>query len=414
VRDNVVVAISADVVESLRAKFSAVLPHLDERQQRLVMAGEARSLGHGGIAAVAGATGVSRSRISQGVAELEAGVPPLGRARRTGGGRKSVTETDPGLLAALLALVEPTRRGDPESALCWTTLSTRNLADELTAAGHKVGSDTVGRLLHEQGFSLQANSKTLEGVSHPDRDAQFSYINDQAADHLAAGDPVISVDSKKKELVGEYKNGGREWRPAGEPAKVKVHDFIDRDLGKANPYGVYDLAADTGWVSVGTDHDTAAFAVETIRRWWNTMGANTYPTASGVLITADGGGSNGSRASLWKTELATLAAQTGLEITVCHLPPGTSKWNKIEHRLFSHISMNWRGRPLTSHEVIVQTIAATTTRAGLSVHAELDTSTYRTGLTIPDSTMKALSESGTLTRHEWRPDWNYSLKPPTN
>ena len=327
VRNNVVVAISADVVESLRAKFSAVLPHLDERQQRLVMAGEARSLGHGGIAAVAGATGVSRSRISQGVAELEAGVPPLGRARRTGGGRKSVTETDPGLLAALLAPVEPTRRGDPESPLCWTTLSTRNLADELTAAGHKVGSDTVGRLLHEHGFSLQANSKTLEGVSHPDRDAQFSYINDQAADHLAAGDPVISVDTKKKELVGEYKNGGREWRPAGEPEKVKVHDFIDRDLGKANPYGVYDLATNTGWVSVGTDHDTAAFAVETIRRWWNTMGANTYPTASRVLITADGGGSNSSRTRLWKTELATLAAQTGLRITVCHLPPGTSKWN---------------------------------------------------------------------------------------
>jgi transposase len=413
VRDNVVVAISADVVESLRAKFSAVLPHLDERQQRLVMAGEARSLGHGGIAAVAGATGVSRSRISQGVAELEAGVPPLGRARRTGGGRKSVTDTDPGLLVALLALVEPTRRGDPESSLCWTTLSTRNLADELTAAGHKVGSDTVGRLLHEQGFSLQANSKTLEGGGHPDRDAQFSYINDQTADHLAAGDPVISVDTKKKELVGEYKNGGREWRPAGEPDKVKVHDFIDRNLGKANPYGVYDLAADTGWVSVGTDHDTAAFAVETIRRWWNTMGANTYPTASRVLITADGGGSNGSRTRLWKTELATLAAQTGLTLTVCHLPPGTSKWNKIEHRLFSHISMNWRGRPLTSHEVIVQTIAATTTRAGLSVHAELDTSDYPTGLTIPDSTMKALSESGTLTRHEWHPEWNYSLKPAT-
>ena len=408
-----VVAISADVVESLRAKFSAVLPHLDERQQRLVMAGEARSLGHGGIAAVAGATGVSRSRISQGVAELEAGVPPLGRARRTGGGRKSVTDTDPGLLVALLALVEPTRRGDPESSLCWTTLSTRNLADELTAAGHKVGSDTVGRLLHEQGFSLQANSKTLEGGGHPDRDAQFSYINDQTADHLAAGDPVISVDTKKKELVGEYKNGGREWRPAGEPDKVKVHDFIDRNLGKANPYGVYDLAADTGWVSVGTDHDTAAFAVETIRRWWNTMGANTYPTASRVLITADGGGSNGSRTRLWKTELATLAAQTGLTLTVCHLPPGTSKWNKIEHRLFSHISMNWRGRPLTSHEVIVQTIAATTTRAGLSVHAELDTSDYPTGLTIPDSTMKALSESGTLTRHEWHPEWNYSLKPAT-
>jgi len=414
VRDTVVVAISVDVVQALRAKFEAVLPHLDERQQRLVMAGEARSLGHGGIAAVAVATGASRSRISLGVTELEAGAPPLGRARRAGGGRKSLTQTDRGLVDALLALVEPTRRGDPESPLCWTTSSTRKLADELTAAGHKVGPDTVARLLREQGFSLQANSKTLEGADHPDRDAQFSYLNDQATDHLNTGDPVISVDTKKKELVGEYKNGGREWRPAGEPEKVKVHDFIDRQLGKANPYGVYDLAADTGWVSVGTDHDTAAFAVETIRRWWNTIGINAYPNASRLLITADGGGSNGSRTRLWKTELATLANQTGLQITVCHLPPGTSKWNKIEHRLFSHISMNWRGRPLISHDVIVQTIAATTTRTGLRVHAELDTSTYPTGLTIPDSTMKALSESGTLTRHEWHPDWNYTLKQPPN
>ena len=413
-RDTVVVAISVDVVQALRAKFEAVLPHLDERQQRLVMAGEARSLGHGGIAAVAVATGASRSRISLGVTELEAGAPPLGRARRAGGGRKSLTQTDRGLVDALLALVEPTRRGDPESPLCWTTSSTRKLADELTAAGHKVGPDTVARLLREQGFSLQANSKTLEGADHPDRDAQFSYLNDQATDHLNTGDPVISVDTKKKELVGEYKNGGREWRPAGEPEKVKVHDFIDRQLGKANPYGVYDLAADTGWVSVGTDHDTAAFAVETIRRWWNTIGINAYPNASRLLITADGGGSNGSRTRLWKTELATLANQTGLQITVCHLPPGTSKWNKIEHRLFSHISMNWRGRPLISHDVIVQTIAATTTRTGLRVHAELDTSTYPTGLTIPDSTMKALSESGTLTRHEWHPDWNYTLKQPPN
>jgi len=410
----VVVAISVDVVQALRAKFEAVLPHLDERQQRLVMAGEARSLGHGGIAAVAVATGASRSRISLGVTELEAGAPPLGRARRAGGGRKSLTQTDRGLVDALLALVEPTRRGDPESPLCWTTSSTRKLADELTAAGHKVGPDTVARLLREQGFSLQANSKTLEGADHPDRDAQFSYLNDQATDHLNTGDPVISVDTKKKELVGEYKNGGREWRPAGEPEKVKVHDFIDRQLGKANPYGVYDLAADTGWVSVGTDHDTAAFADETIRRWWNTIGINAYPNASRLLITADGGGSNGSRTRLWKTELATLANQTGLQITVCHLPPGTSKWNKIEHRLFSHISMNWRGRPLISHDVIVQTIAATTTRTGLRVHAELDTSTYPTGLTIPDSTMKALSESGTLTRHEWHPDWNYTLKQPPN
>ncbi len=407
-------AISVDVVQALRAKFEAVLPHLDERQQRLVMAGEARSLGHGGIAAVAVATGASRSRISLGVTELEAGEAPLGRARRAGGGRKSLTQTDRGLVDALLALVEPTRRGDPESPLCWTTSSTRKLADELTAAGHKVGPDTVARLLREQGFSLQANSKTLEGADHPDRDAQFSYLNDQATDHLNTGDPVISVDTKKKELVGEYKNGGREWRPAGEPEKVKVHDFIDRQLGKANPYGVYDLAADTGWVSVGTDHDTAAFAVETIRRWWNTIGVNAYPNASRLLITADGGGSNGSRTRLWKTELATLTTQTGLQITVCHLPPGTSKWNKIEHRLFSHISMNWRGRPLISHDVIVQTIAATTTRTGLRVHAELDTSTYPTGLTIPDSTMKALSESGTLARHEWHPDWNYTLKKPTN
>jgi len=397
-------AISVDVVQALRAKFEAVLPHLDERQQRLVMAGEARSLGHGGIAAVAVATGASRSRISLGVTELEAGEAPLGRARRAGGGRKSLTQTDRGLVDALLALVEPTRRGDPESPLCWTTSSTRKLADELTAAGHKVGPDTVARLLREQGFSLQANSKTLEGADHPDRDAQFSYLNDQATDHLNTGDPVISVDTKKKELVGEYKNGGREWRPAGEPEKVKVHDFIDRQLGEANPYGVYDLAADTGWVSVGTDHDTAAFAVETIRRWWNTIGINAYPNASRLLITADGGGSNSSRTRLWKTELATLANQTGLQITVCHLPPGTSKWNKIEHRLFSHISMNWRGRPLISHDVILQTIAATTTRTGLRVHAELDTSTYPTGLTIPDSTMKALSESGTLARHEWHPD----------
>ena len=403
--------ISKDVVQALRAKFEAVLPHLDERQQRLVLAGEARSLGHGGIAAVARATGASRSRISLGVAELEAGEAPLGRARRSGGGRKSLTETDPDLITALLALVEPTRRGDPESVLCWTTLSTRKLADELTAAGHKVASDTVARLLHEQDFSLQANSKTLEGASHPDRDAQFSYLNDQATAHLTTSDPVISVDTKKKELVGEYKNNGQEWRPAGNPDKVKVHDFIDKQLGKANPYGVYDLAADTGWVSVGTDHDTSAFAVETIRRWWNTMGTNAYPTASRLLITADGGGSNGSRTRLWKTELADLATELGLTITVCHLPPGTSKWNKIEHRLFSHISMNWRGRPLTSHEVIVQTIAATTTRTGLTVHAELDTGSYPTGIKIPDSTMTALTESGALTRHQWHPDWNYTLTP---
>jgi hypothetical protein len=377
------------------------------------MAGEARSLGHGGIAAVASASGASRSRVSQGVAELEAGEAPLQRVRREGGGRKTLAATDAALIAALLALVEPTRRGDPCSPLCWTTLSTRKLAAELTEAGHRVGADTVARLLREQGFGLQANAKTLEGGQHSDRDAQFSYLNDQAGNHLAAGDPVISVDTKKKELVGQYKNAGAEWRPGGDPEQVKVHDFIDPALGKANPYGVYDLAADTGWVSVGTDHDTAAFAVETIRRWWNSVGSECYPDASRLLITADGGGSNGYRTRLWKTELAALAAQTGLAITVCHLPPGTSKWNKIEHRLFSHISMNWRGRPLTSHDVIVQTIAATTTRTGLNVHAELDTDTYPIGVKIPDSKMTELSDTGALRRHEWHPEWNYTLTSPS-
>jgi hypothetical protein len=407
------VAVDAGVVALLQAKFDAVLPHLDERQQRLVLAGEARSLGHGGIAAVARASGASRSRISAGVAELESGQAPRRRIRREGGGRKSLDATDPALIEALVTLVEPTRRGDPESLLCWTTLSTRKLATELTSAGHRVGADTVARLLREQGFSLQGNATTIEGGQHPDRDAQFCYLNDQAGQHLDAGDPVISVDTKKKELVGPYKNNGKEWRPAGDPEQVKVHDFIDPTQGKANPYGVYDLAADTGWVSVGTDHDTAAFAVATIRRWWQSAAAS-YPNASRLLITADGGGSNGYRTRLWKTELAALAAETGLAITVCHLPPGTSKWNKIEHRLFSHISMNWRGRPLTSHDVIVQSIASTTTRTGLTVHAELDADTYPTGVKIPDAQMKALHDDGTLQPHEWHPEWNYTLTPTRN
>src|SRR5690242_2988407 len=288
------------------------------------MAAEARSLGHGGIAAVACATGASRSRISQGVAELEAGEGALGRVRRRGGGRKALSAIDPGLVGALLGLVEPTRRGDPESPLCWTTCSTRKLAAELTAAGHRVGPDTVARLLHEQGFSLQANAKTIEGGQHPDRDAQFSYLNEQAVEHLAAGDPVISVDTKKKEPVGPYKNAGAEWRPAGQPEPVKVHDFIDPALGKANPYGVYDLGTDTGWVSVGTDHDTAAFAVQTIRRWWQSTATTAYPPATRLLITADGGGSNGDRTRPRKTELAAHAPPPGLAITVSHLPAGTS------------------------------------------------------------------------------------------
>lgn len=404
-------AVAPEVVESLRAKFAAVLPHLDERGQRLVLAGEARSLGHGGIAAVARASGSSRSRVQEGVAELESGAQPLGRVRRPGAGRKPITVTDPGIVGALLNLVEPTRRGDPESALCWTTLSTRRLAAELTASGHPVSAEKVAQLLKAEGFSLQANAKQVEGNQHPDRDAQFSYLNDQAAAHQAAGDPVISVDTKKKELVGDFRNSGAEWRPAGNPERVRVHDFKDPVLGKANPYGVYDITADAGWVSVGTDHDTAAFAVNTIRSWWNTIGTVAYPDAGRLLITADGGGSNGYRTRLWKTELAAFAAETGLEITVCHLPPGTSKWNKIEHRLFSHISMNWRGRPLTSHDVIVNTIAATTTRTGLTVHAVLDQTQYPAGIKIPDQQIQRLTDDGILARHDWHGEWNYTINP---
>ena len=395
----------------LAAKFAAVLPHLDERQRRLVLGAEARALGHGGIKAVAAAAGTSAVTVSRGVAELEAGDEPLRRTRRPGGGRKSVTETDPGVIATLLSLVEPGSRGDPESPLRWTTKSVRRLAEAMSAAGHKVSPPTVAKLLKGEGFSLQANVKTVEGTDHPDRDAQFAYLNDRAADHLAAGDPVISVDAKKKELVGAFKNKGREWQPKGEPEPVRVHDFVDPELGKANPYGVYDVGTNTGWVSVGTDHDTAAFAVNTIATWWRNAGKTLYPDATRLMISADGGGSNGSRTRAWKTELAALAADTGLTITVCHLPPGTSKWNKIEHRLFSHISMNWRGRPLTSHDVIVETIAATTTSTGLTVHAELDDATYPIGVKIPDAVMKSLETDRILTRHEFHGEWNYTLNP---
>lgn len=406
-------AIPAETVEALRAKFEALLPHLDERAVRLTLAAEARSLGYGGIAAVARASGSSRSRVRQGVAELEAGAEPTGRVRRAGAGRKPVTQTDPGVVDALLGLVEPTRRGDPESALCWTTLSLQHLADELTAAGHPVSTWTVANLLRAQGFSLQANSKQIEGRQHPDRDAQFSYLNDQVQDHIAAGDAVISVDTKKKELIGEFRNGGREWHPKGSPRAVNVHDFKDPVLGKVNPYGVYDIAADTGWVSVGVDHDTSQFAVNTIRSWWNTTGRRAYPSASRLLITADGGGSNGYRTRLWKTELAALAAETGLQITVCHLPPGTSKWNKIEHRLFARISINWRARPLTSREVVVNSIGATTTSSGTPVQAVLDTNEYPAGIKIPDDQMRQLEDTRILARHQWHGEWNYTLHPDT-
>jgi len=391
----------------LAAKFAAIFPHLDERQRRLLMGAEARALGHGGIRLVARAAGVREATVSLGVDELDSGAEPLGRARRPGGGRKRAADLDPGLVPALLALVEPEERGDPMSPLRWTTKSTRTLADELTGQGHKVGADTVGDLLRAEGFSLQGNAKTLEGQRHPDRDAQFRYINEQVKAHQGTADPVISVDTKKKELVGEFANAGREWRPKGQPVATRTHDFPGDSAGKAVPYGVYDLTGNTGWVSVGTDHDTAAFAVESIRRWWKAAGGTGYPAARRLLITADAGGSNGYRTRAWKAELAALAVETGLEITVCHFPPGTSKWNKVEHRLFSHITMNWRGRPLTSHEVIVQTIAATTTRTGLRVRAELDTGTYDTGIKISDRQMEALP----LTRHEWHGDWNYTLQP---
>ena len=373
---------------------------------------EAAELGPSGVAVVAEATGVAADTVRRGRKEADGGIGPgAGRSRRAGGGRKRAESHDEELVAAFEALIDPVTRGDPMSPLRWTSKSIRALTAALRKNGHLVSDFVVRRLLRERGYSLQANVKTAEGAQHADRDAQFEYLNDQAKAHLACGNPVISVDTKKKELVGAYKNGGREWQPKGEPEQVKVHDFIDPTLGKANPYGVYDVGANIGWVSVGTDHDTAAFAVNTIRTWWHQAGNTLYPNASRLLICADGGGSNGYRTRQWKTELAKLAAATGLTITVCHLPPGTSKWNKVEHRLFSHISMNWRGRPLTSHEVIVETIAATTTNTGLTVHAELDRATYPTGVKIPDQEMKGLETTKILTRHDFHGEWNYTLHP---
>ncbi|WP_326740645.1 ISAzo13 family transposase [Streptomyces sp. NBC_01022] len=394
------------IEDVLAAKFQVLLPHLDERQRRLAIGAEALSLGHGGIRIVAAAAGVREGTVSRGAAELDAGQMLLGRVRRPGGGRKRAADLDPGLRPALLGLVEPDERGDPMSPLRWTTKSTRKLAAELTRQGHRVSADTVASLLREEGFSLQANAKTIEGAQHPDRDAQFRYLNEQARDHRDARDPVISVDSKKKELIGHYKNAGHEWQPAGEPVRVKTHDFPGQ-TEKAIPYGIYDMAANTGWVTIGTDHDTAAFAVASIRRWWQARGRHDYSGAGWLLISADGGGSNGYRTRGWKTHLADLAAETGLEITVCHLPPGTSKWNKIEHRLFSHITMNWRGRPLTSHEVMIQTMAATTSRTGLTVQAELDSGEYPTGIRTSDDEIAALP----ITRHRFHGDWNYTLHP---
>jgi len=400
--------------ETLGKRFAVMRPHLNEFQRRLWLGAEAAELGPGGVAVVAAATGVAADTVRRGRAEAGAAeFPATGRSRRAGGGRKLAEAHDGELVAALEALVDPVARGDPMSPLRWTSKSARALARALTDGGHPVSDFVVRRLLHQLGYSLQGNAKTEEGGRHADRDAQFGYINDQAAAHMAAGQPVVSVDAKKKENVGNFKNGGREWRPGGDPERVNVHDFKDKELGKVTPYGVYDVAANAGWVSVGTDHDTAAFAVQAIRTWWRNAGQPAYPAATRLLICADGGGSNGYRTRLWKTELAALAAETGLEITVCHLPPGTSKWNKIEHRLFSHISMNWRGRPLTSHEVIVSLIASTRTRTGLTVAAELDPRQYPKGVTITARQMRDLEDSR-LRRHDWHPEWNYSLIPTTD
>jgi hypothetical protein len=389
-------------------KYRLMAPLLDERQRRAWLGVEARALGRGGISVVARATGASRTTVTAAVSELDAAGPavPAGRVRRAGAGRPPVTETDPGLLQALERLVDPATRGDPESPLRWTSKSTRTLAGELRAGDHPVGERTVAGLLKAAGYSLQAARKTREGGDHPDRDAQFRYLAGQVNEHLGAGDPVVSVDTKKKELVGRYKNGGREWQPKGQPEQVEVYDFIG-EAGKAIPYGVLDVAANAAWVSVGTDHDTAAFAVATLRRWWQVMGRPLYSGARRLLVCADGGGSNGYRVRLWKAELAAFAAEAGLAITVCHLPPGTSKWNKIEHRLFSQISMNWRGRPLETHETIVELIAATTTRTGLQVRAELDPGDYPKGTKISDQQMAALP----LVRHAFHGDWNYTLNP---
>ena len=395
---------------TLRAKHAALAPVFTERSRRLWAATEARALGHGGIGQVERATGISRATIQRGLRELEADtfLPP-GRNRRPGGGRKPATAVDVTLLRDLDALVEPTAPGDPDSPLRWSCKSTRTLSAALQALGHSVSHTVVAGLLHDLGYSLQGNVKTREGRQHPDRDAQFRYIAEAVKRAQRRGQPAISVDTKKKELVGDFKNGGRTWRRTGEPARVRVHDFIIRDPehGKAIPYGVYDLRRDEGWVSVGIDHDTASFAVNAIRRWWHQMGRRAYPRARSLVITADAGGSNGPRVRLWKWELQRLANRTGLAITVCHFPPGTSKWNKIEHRLFSHIAMHWRGTPLVSLAVIVSLIASTHSRSGLRVRSEIDRGRYSNGVTITAAHMATVH----LERHEFHGDWNYTISP---
>ncbi len=395
--------------DRIRERYGRVAETLDERGRRVVAASEALAQGRGGIARVARATGLSRKAISLGIKELRGVVPSAGpgRVRRPGGGRKRIAQTDPGALVDLERLVEPTTRGDPESPLRWTCKSVRKLAVELRERGHRVSHQWVAEALRGLRYSLQGNRKTREGGDDPDRDAQFAHINATAEEYLAAGDPVISVDAKKKELVGDFKNGGREWRPQGQPEEVRVYDFKLPELGRATPYGVYDLAANAGWVTVGIDRDTAAFAVESIRRWWAGDGRARYPDARRLLITADGGGSNGSRRRLWKWELQRLADETALAISVRHFPPGTSKWNKIEHRLFSFITQNWRGQPLVSYAVILSLIAATTTTAGLTVASYLDTHTYPAGVKVTDAQMDTLH----IERDVFHGEWNYTILP---
>ena len=401
------------LTQTIAAKFGILRPLLDERARRLWAAVEARAIGRGGISRVAEATGLSRPTIRAGLQELASPVlatgpqAPTERVRYPGGGRKPLGARDPHLVQALETLVEPVTRGDPMSLLRWTCKSAAKLAAALQAQGHRVSERTVNRLLHDLGYSLQSNRKTLEGRHHPDRDAQFQYINRRAKAFQRQGQPVVSVDTKKKELVGQFRNGGREWHPHGQPEAVQGHDFPDAVLGKVIPYGVYDETTNTGWVSVGIDHDTAEFAVETIRRWWRHMGSQVYPRAQRLLITADGGGSNGSRCRLWKVELQRLADESGLRIAVCHFPPGTSKWNKIEHRMFCHITENWRGRPLVSREVVVNLIGHTTTKTGLAIRSELDENRYPTGREVPDQQIESLS----ITRDKFHGEWNYTIQP---
>ena len=395
-------------VAAIKSRFAAVAPFLDERGRRLVAASEARAAGRGGVKAVSEATAVARSTIGRGLAELRGGAYDLGgRVRRAGGGRKAAIDRQPGLLDALAEIVQSAIRGDPQAALLWVSKSQRHLAGALAERGFLASHKLVGRLLRHLGFSLQANRKTREGASHPDRDAQFEHINAQVKGFQMAGQPAISVDTKKKELVGDFKNGGRELRPTGEPEPVRVHDFKIPELGKVAPYGVYDIGANIGWVNVGIDHDTAAFAVESIRRWWLALGRERYPAATRLLITADCGGSNGARVRLWKRELQTFANQFGLAITVTHHPPGTSKWNRIEHRLFAFITQNWRGKPLVSHQVIIQLIGATTTRAGLAVHCCLDENDYPKAIKVSDAEIAQIN----ITADDFHGEWNYTISP---